>query len=69
MRVQDAYSLRCAPQVHGACKDAFAHIKQALERCIARAIKRKPKNYMLWFFKISLRKRIQLQESGRRRKE
>lgn len=31
MRVQDAYSLRCAPQVHGACKDAFAHIKNKME--------------------------------------
>jgi histidine ammonia-lyase len=23
--VQDAYSLRCAPQVHGACRDVFGH--------------------------------------------
>ena len=29
--MQDAYSLRCAPQVHGACKDAFAHIKDKME--------------------------------------
>jgi histidine ammonia-lyase len=25
-KVQDAYSLRCAPQVHGACRDLFDHI-------------------------------------------
>ncbi|MDD6466573.1 MAG: histidine ammonia-lyase [Erysipelotrichaceae bacterium] len=30
-RVQDAYSLRCTPQVHGACKDAIAHVKDKLE--------------------------------------
>lgn len=30
-RVQDAYTLRCAPQVHGACKDAFAHVLSKLE--------------------------------------
>lgn len=30
-RVQDAYVLRCAPQVHGAIKDAFAHVKDKLE--------------------------------------
>ena len=24
-KVQDAYSLRCAPQVHGACRDLFEH--------------------------------------------
>jgi len=29
-RVQDAYSMRCAPQVHGAARDAFAHARQAL---------------------------------------
>ena len=27
-RVQDAYSLRCIPQVHGAVRDAFAHVEQ-----------------------------------------
>jgi histidine ammonia-lyase len=27
-RVQDAYSLRCIPQVHGASKDAFRHVKE-----------------------------------------
>ncbi|HRJ77959.1 MAG: Histidine ammonia-lyase [Planctomycetes bacterium] len=31
-RVQDAYSLRCVPQVHGAARDAFAHIEQVFER-------------------------------------
>ena len=29
-RVQDAYSMRCAPQVHGAARDAFAHGRSAL---------------------------------------
>ncbi len=29
-RVQDAYSLRCAPQVHGAARDALAHLEQVL---------------------------------------
>lgn len=31
LRVQDAYSLRCAPQVHGASRDAFAYIAGKLE--------------------------------------
>ena len=30
-RVQDAYSMRCAPQVHGAARDAFAHARASLE--------------------------------------
>jgi len=30
-RVQDAYSLRCMPQVHGATKTALMHIRQVLE--------------------------------------
>ncbi len=30
-RVQDAYSLRCIPQVHGAARDALRHVKQVLE--------------------------------------
>jgi histidine ammonia-lyase len=30
-RVQDAYSMRCAPQVHGACRDALEHVAAALE--------------------------------------
>ena len=29
-RVQDAYSMRCAPQVHGAARDAFAYARGAL---------------------------------------
>ena len=29
-RVQDAYSVRCIPQVHGAVRDAFAHVEQVL---------------------------------------
>ena len=31
-RVQDAYSLRCMPQVHGAIRDALNHVKDILER-------------------------------------
>lgn len=31
-RVQDNYSLRCMPQVHGAARDAFAHAREVLER-------------------------------------
>ncbi len=30
-RVQDAYSLRCSPQVHGAARDAFEHVRRVLE--------------------------------------
>ncbi|WP_135806018.1 histidine ammonia-lyase [Halorussus marinus] len=30
-RVQDAYSIRCAPQVHGAVRDAVAHLREAVE--------------------------------------
>ena len=30
-RVQDAYSERCAPQVHGACRDALAFIARTVE--------------------------------------
>jgi histidine ammonia-lyase len=30
-RVQDAYCLRCTPQVHGAARDALAHLVQKLE--------------------------------------
>lgn len=30
-RVQDPYSLRCIPQVHGASRNAFAHLKQLVE--------------------------------------
>ena len=31
IRVQDAYALRCVPQVHGASKDAINYIKQKVE--------------------------------------
>jgi histidine ammonia-lyase len=30
-RVQDAYSLRCIPQIHGATRDALAYVKKAVE--------------------------------------
>lgn len=30
-RVQDAYSLRCSPQVHGACRDGIQFVKNVLE--------------------------------------
>ncbi|MHA1987986.1 MAG: histidine ammonia-lyase, partial [Promethearchaeota archaeon] len=30
-RVQDPYSIRCIPQVHGASRDAFYHFKEKLE--------------------------------------
>ena len=29
--VQDAYTLRCIPQVHGAVRDALAHVQQVLQ--------------------------------------
>lgn len=29
--MQDAYSLRCAPQVHGASKDAINYVKEQIE--------------------------------------
>lgn len=31
-KVQDAYSLRCMPQVHGASRDALRHAREVLER-------------------------------------
>jgi histidine ammonia-lyase len=31
LRVQDPYSLRCIPQVHGATRDALAHVRRILE--------------------------------------
>src|SRR5690554_4643088 len=37
-RVQDAYSLRCAPQVHGAVRDTIAHATMVAEREAASAI-------------------------------
>ena len=30
-RVQDAYSLRCIPQVHGAVRDTLAHCREVFE--------------------------------------
>src|SRR3954470_18168784 len=37
-RVQDAYSLRCAPQVHGAARDTVAHAAEVADRELAAAI-------------------------------
>jgi histidine ammonia-lyase len=37
-RVQDAYSLRCSPQVHGAARDTLAHGAVVAERELASAI-------------------------------
>ena len=37
-RVQDAYSLRCAPQVHGAVRDTMAHAALVANRELASAI-------------------------------
>lgn len=31
-KVQDAYSIRCIPQVHGASKDAFNYVKKVIEK-------------------------------------
>lgn len=31
-KVQDAYSLRCTPQVHGASRDALVYIREVIER-------------------------------------
>src|SRR3954463_2211943 len=37
-RVQDAYSLRCAPQVHGAARDTLSHAAAVADRELAAAI-------------------------------
>jgi histidine ammonia-lyase len=37
-RVQDAYSLRCIPQVHGAVRDTLAHCRAVFEREINSAV-------------------------------
>src|SRR6476469_9437342 len=37
-RVQDAYSLRCAPQVHGAARDTVAYVETVADRELAAAI-------------------------------
>ncbi len=37
-RVQDAYSLRCIPQVHGAVRDTLAHAREVLETEVNSAV-------------------------------
>ncbi len=37
-RVQDAYSIRCTPQVHGAARDTLTFVVQTVERELAAAI-------------------------------
>src|SRR5918995_518891 len=37
-RVQDAYSLRCSPQVHGAARDTLAHAEVIADRELAAAV-------------------------------
>jgi histidine ammonia-lyase len=37
-RVQDAYSLRCAPQVHGGARDTISHATDVAERELASAV-------------------------------
>ena len=37
-RVQDAYSLRCAPQVHGAARDTLAHAASVADAELASAV-------------------------------
>ncbi|MEV8569088.1 histidine ammonia-lyase [Streptomyces sp. NPDC051322] len=37
-RVQDAYSLRCSPQVHGAARDTLAHAETVAARELASAV-------------------------------
>ena len=37
-RVQDAYSLRCAPQVHGAARDTMSYVESVADRELAAAI-------------------------------
>src|SRR5690242_7715838 len=37
-RVQDAYSLRCSPQVHGAARDTWSHAATVADRELASAI-------------------------------
>ena len=38
VRVQDAYSIRCTPQVHGAARDTLDHARVVCERELASAI-------------------------------
>ena len=37
-RVQDAYSIRCTPQVHGAVRDTLGHVEEVTRRELASAI-------------------------------
>jgi histidine ammonia-lyase len=37
-RVQDAYSLRCSPQVHGAVRDTISHARTVADRELAAAV-------------------------------
>src|SRR5207245_10417984 len=37
-RVQDAYSLRCMPQVHGALRDTLAHCREVMETEVNSAV-------------------------------
>ena len=37
-RVQDAYSLRCSPQVHGAARDTLDHCATVAGRELASAV-------------------------------
>jgi histidine ammonia-lyase len=37
-RVQDAYSLRCIPQVHGAVRDTLAHCREVMETEVNSAV-------------------------------
>ena len=37
-RVQDAYSIRCTPQVHGAVRDTLEHVEEVTRRELASAI-------------------------------
>jgi histidine ammonia-lyase len=36
-RIQDAYTLRCSPQVHGASRDAVSHVRRVVETEMASA--------------------------------
>jgi len=36
-RIQDAYTLRCSPQVHGASRDAASHVRRVVETELASA--------------------------------
>ena len=38
LRIQDAYSIRCTPQVHGAARDTLSHVERVTDRELASAI-------------------------------